>query len=197
MNPPLRLILASAVAALGASLLLGGCASGPATTTNASMVSASRLTAASRTALQVLYTKNETARKLGNTAEGVLVFPEILKGGFIVGAEGGNGVLFTRKGDVSGYYQTIGASYGFQAGLKKFGYALFLMNERDIANLNRADGWDVGTDPSLVVVDSGIAHSLTATTIRGGAFAFFFNERGLMADVSLKGAKITPIAPGP
>ncbi len=184
--------------ALGGLLFLStGCATGPLAGSGTTRPSAHRLTVAARGALQDLYALNETARKLGDTAEGVLVFPGIVKGGFIVGAEAGNGVLFTREADVSGFYQAVGASYGLQAGLKKFGYALFLMNQRDIANLDRAGGWNIGTDPSLVVVDTGAAHSLTTSTIQDGVFAFFFNERGLMADVSLKGAKITRIEPAP
>ena len=78
------------------------------------------VTAASRD----LYGQNEAARALGAKAKAVLVFPDIKKAAFIVGAQYGYGAL--RRGRKTiGYYRTSAASYGFQAGVKKFGYALF------------------------------------------------------------------------
>ena len=69
-----------------------------------------------------------------------------------------------------------------------------MMDDEAFHNLNRSDGWDIGSSPSLVVVDRGIATSLT-TTINKGTYAFFFNQRGLMAGLGLQGSKITRIYP--
>lgn len=183
----LCLVLSIALSALTTS----SCTSGP-----GMQASRSQIASDSRHALDELYAKNSTARKLGRSATGVLVFPKIVKGGLVVGAEGGNGALFTH-GEVSAYYQTAGASYGLQAGVQEFGYALFLMNNSEVRNLNEAKGWEVGASPSLVIVDQGMATSLTTKTIQKGTYAFFFNQKGLMAGLGLKGSKITRIEPGP
>ena len=78
-------------------------------------------------ALENLYAKSPSAKTMGEKAIGILVFPGIVKGGFIVGGQYGEGALF-RDGKTVGYYNTIAASYGLQAGLQKFGYALFFMD---------------------------------------------------------------------
>src|SRR5579864_2867325 len=97
-------------------------------------------------ALRDLYAHNDAARALGAKAKAVLVFPDIKKGAFIVGAQWGYGAL--RKGARTvGYYRTAAASYGFQAGVKKFGYALFFMTDSALTYLDKSGGWAIGTGP--------------------------------------------------
>jgi lipid-binding SYLF domain-containing protein len=147
-----------------------------------------------RAGLRKLYDGSPAAKTVGQTAKAVLVFPRIVKGGFIVGAQGGEGALLSR-GKTLGYYSTVAASYGLQAGIQKFGYALFFMTDSSLAYLNKSGGWELGTGPSLVVVDTGIAKSLTTTTLRKDVYAFFFDQKGLMAGLGLQGSKITKITP--
>jgi lipid-binding SYLF domain-containing protein len=145
-------------------------------------------------ALRNLYSRNEKAKTLGATAKGVLVFPDIKKAAFIVGAQYGYGAL--RKGSRTvGYYRTGAASYGFQAGVKKFGYALFFMTDSALTYLDNSGGWAIGTGPSIVVLDEGAARSLTTTNLRSDVYAFVFSQEGLMGGVGLEGSKITKIAP--
>jgi len=113
----------------------------------------------------------------------------------MVGAMGGNGALIRNDGTIRDFYQTAGASYGLQAGIQKYGYALFLMDSAAFANINRSNGWEVGSSPSLVIVDEGRAASISTTTIDAGTYAFFFNQRGLMGGLGLQGSKITRISP--
>jgi lipid-binding SYLF domain-containing protein len=89
----------------------------------------------------------------------------------------------------------VAASYGLQAGVQTFGYALFLMNQKALAYLEESAGWEIGVGPSLVVVDKGTAAALTTTTARSDVYAFFFDQRGLMAGIGLQGTKITRIHP--
>jgi lipid-binding SYLF domain-containing protein len=145
-------------------------------------------------ALADLYSSTPAARALGEKAAGVLVFPEILKGGFIVAAQYGNGVLF-KNGKAVGYYNTTSGSFGFQAGVQSFGYALFFMTQEDLAYLARSKGWELGVGPSITIVDAGIAGSLSTTTARQGVYAFFFDQKGLMGGLGLQGTKITRIHP--
>lgn len=147
-----------------------------------------------RHALNHLYESTPAARALGGKAAGVLVFPEIIKGGFVVAAQYGNGVLL-KRGTVAGYYNTSSASFGFQAGVQKFGYALFFMTEEDLRYLSDSSGWEIGALPSLTIVDTGVARSLSTTTLQKGMYAFFFEQRGLMGGLSLQGTKITRIHP--
>ena len=146
-------------------------------------------------ALRELYSHNETAKALGAKAKAVLVFPDIRKGAFIVGAQYGFGAL-RRGARTAGYYRTGAASYGFQAGIKKFGYALFFMTDAALAYLDKSGGWAIGTGPSVVVVDQGVARSLTTTNLRSDVYAFVFDQKGLMAGIGIEGSKITRIEPG-
>src|SRR6059036_780305 len=100
------------------------------------------------------------AKVLGSQAKAILVFPRILKAGFMVGAQGGNGAL-RQGGKTVAYYNTVAASYGFQAGVQAFSYALFLKTDSAVEYLDHSGGWELGTGPSLVVVDVGAAKSLT------------------------------------
>lgn len=176
------------------ALCFSNCAHDPVTQANASHASGSKISSDAQAALNDLYSKDANARRLGNKAAGVLVFPEIVKGGFVFGAEGGNGALI-QGGKTTRYYQTAGASFGLQAGVQKFGYALFLMNRTELARLDEAGGWDVGSSPNVVVLDRGKSTELSTAT-GGKSYAYFFSQKGLMAGVSLDGTKITRIHPG-
>jgi lipid-binding SYLF domain-containing protein len=80
-----------------------------------------------------------------------------------------------------------------QAGAKTFGYALFFMNESALAYLDKAAGFQLGVGPSLVVLDSGAAASLTSASITEDIYAFVYNQAGLMGGLGIEGSKITKI----
>ena len=154
---------------------------------------ASKLTRDSQSALQRLYAGSPTAKALGAQATAILVFPSVKKAGFIVGGQYGEGTLF-KGGKAAAHYSTAGVSYGLQAGAQEFGYAMFFMNDNALAQLDKADGFEVGVGPSVVVVDQGMAKSATTTTMKDDIYAFVFGQRGLMAGIGLQGNKITRIA---
>jgi lipid-binding SYLF domain-containing protein len=174
--------------------LVTSCATGPGGThALASSADARKIDQKSRVALEGLYQTNPRARKLAANAEGILVFPDIIKGGLIIGGAYGDGTLYQRNRP-TGYYRSISASYGLQAGLQKHGYALFLMDDAAIRSLNASDGWELGSAPNLVVIDKGAAGSLSTTTLNKGTYAVFFNQKGLMAGLGLQGTKVTRLA---
>ena len=154
--------------------------------------SADDLTSDSRRALQQLVAQNPAAAKCKSKALAVLVFPDVVKAGFIFGAQGGKGILFVH-GRPNGRYRTVAASYGLQAGIQKYGYALFLMNQSAVNWVNNTRGWGIGTGPSVVIVDKGMAHSFTTDTMHSGIYAFTFDQQGLMAGLGLQGSKIMRI----
>lgn len=156
--------------------------------------SAAELDRKAEAGLANLLASHEAARVLAREATAILVFPNIVKGGFLFGGQFGDGALRS-QGRTLGYYRTVSASYGLQAGLQTYGYALFLMNDSALGYLDRSEGWEIGVGPTLVVVDKGTAGALTTTTARSDVYAFFFDQRGLMAGVGLQGTKITRIHP--
>ena len=145
-------------------------------------------------ALQALYQTVPAAKNLAGVAKGILVFPNIIKGGLGIGAQYGEGAL-RENGKTTGYYKTMSASYGLQAGVQTFGYALFFIDDESLAYLKKSKGWELGVGPSVVIVDKGAATSLTTSTIKKGIYAFIFKQKGLMAGVGIQGSKITQITP--
>lgn len=145
-------------------------------------------------ALQKLYASTPVAKELSTIAKGILVFPDIIKGGLIIGGQYGKGAL-RKEGKTIGYYNTVAASYGLQAGVQKFGYALFFITQSALGHLRKSSGWEIGVGPSVVVVDAGLARSLSTTTAKSDIYAFFFDQKGLMAGMGLQGSKISRITP--
>jgi lipid-binding SYLF domain-containing protein len=143
-------------------------------------------------ALEHLYATSPGARALADKAKAILVFPEIVKGGFIVAGQYGDGVL-RERGRTVAYYRSVAASYGYQAGIETFSYALFFLDDESLSYLNKSDGWELGTGPTIVIADEGFAKNLSTTTLQKGVYAFIFGQEGLMAGIGLQGTKITRI----
>jgi lipid-binding SYLF domain-containing protein len=141
-----------------------------------------------------LYRLDHRAASLRQKAAGILIFPRIVKAGFVFGGQGGKGALRV-GGHTRGYYTILAASFGLQAGVQWFSYALFFMNQNALRYLDQSDGWAVGTDPNVVVIDRGLGTTFNSTTLAKDVIAFPFGQRGLMADISLQGSKITTYNP--
>lgn len=139
-----------------------------------------------------LTSENAAAKNLIAGSKGILVFPSIIKAGLVVGGQYGEGALRV-NGATQGYYSTVAASYGLQIGAQKFGYVMVFMNEDAMGYLDSADGWEVGFGPSVVVVDKGMANSLTTATANEDVYVFFFDQQGLMAGLGIQGTKITKL----
>jgi lipid-binding SYLF domain-containing protein len=141
-------------------------------------------------ALTAMFASVPSTRPLAGQAKAVLVFPNIVKAGFLFGAQYGEGAL-RERGKTVGYYNSAAASYGLQAGVQTFGYALFFMSDSAINYLNTSGGFELGVGPSIVVLDAGTARALTTTTMQNDIYAVFFDQRGLMAGLGLQGSKIS------
>ncbi len=142
--------------------------------------------------LQILYKHNPIAETISKNAKEILVFPNVIKAGLIFGGSYGEGVMM-KGSHVEGYYNTVSASWGWQAGAQSYGYVVFLMNDKAKSYLENSEGWSIGVGPTVVVVDAGIAKNLTSTTLQDDAYAFIFDQQGLMVSLSIKGTKITRI----
>jgi lipid-binding SYLF domain-containing protein len=143
-------------------------------------------------ALQTLYKTNPTAESLSKKAKAILIFPKIIKAGLVFGGAYGEGVL-SRSGKVDHYYNSVTASFGWQAGAESYGYVVFLMSDKAVKYLDKSKGWEFGVGPTVVVVNEGIAKNLSTSTLKNDAYAFIFDQQGLMASLSLEGTKISRI----
>jgi len=183
----LRFVAALAIATLA-------CTQGSVLAQDKGKTEAAKLTSASQAALQNLSAGVPLAKELAKTAEAILVFPEITKAGLGIGGQYGEGALL-KKGAAVAYYKTTGASFGLQAGGQKYGYAMYFMNANAVAQLDKANGFEVGVGPSIVVVDEGMGKSTTTKTLDKDVYAFIFSQKGLMAGLGIQGNKITQITP--
>lgn len=156
--------------------------------------SRANLTFESGYALQKLYRSEPFAETIAGQAKAILVFPSIVKAGFIFGGSFGEGVLFYPDNS-SQYYNSLSGSWGLQAGIQSYGYALFLMNDRALEYLDRSDGWELGVGPTIVLVDKGVAKNLSTTTLNDDVYAFVFDQTGLMAGLAIEGSKVSQIDP--
>lgn len=154
----------------------------------------SKLATDSRATLSRLYAKVPAAKTIGSKSVAVLVFPKVTKAGLMVGGQYGEGTLF-KDGKAVAYYNTTGASYGLQAGAQTYGYAMFFMNDKALAQLDSAQGFEIGVGPSVVVMDEGMAKSTTTNTLKDDIYAFIFSQKGLMAGLGLQGNKISRLDP--
>lgn len=145
-------------------------------------------------ALKTLYGESPTAKALGDKAKGILVFPNIVKAGFVVGAQSGDGALL-KKGKKVGYYNASAVSVGLQAGAQSFGFAIFFMSDGAMKSFESSKGFEVGVGPSVVIVDAGAAKDINTLTAKSNVYAFVFGQKGLMAGVGLQGTKITRLNP--
>ena len=143
--------------------------------------------------LQKLFSTNPQARELNKKAIAILVFPSITKAGFMVTGQYGEGVLL-KEGRPSAYFNTAGGSFGLQAGAQQYGYAMFFMKQSALEALYSTQGFEVGTGPSVVVVDQGVATSFSTMNSQKDIYAFIFNQQGLMAGIGIQGNKITQIS---
>ena len=158
--------------------------------------SASAIDRDASAALAKLYQNYPSAKALADKAVGVLIFPSIVKGGFIIAGQFGDGAL-RKHGKTVAYYRSLAASYGFQAGIQAFGYVLFFMDEASLQYLDKSEGFELGVGPSLVMLDTGFGKNLSTTTLQKGVYAFIFDQKGLMGGMGIQGTKITRINPYP
>lgn len=180
-----------ALAVFGAAALmtLGACAlNGRAAAAEDAEVIDLRVTHAEKRMMETV----AGARELLSRAKGVLIIPGITKAGLLVGGAYGEGALKIGEATV-GYYSVGAASFGLQAGVQKFDQALFFMTTGALEKFRRSSGWEMGADAEVVNIDSGMAASLSTTTTQAPVISVTFGQEGLMAGVSLEGAKYTKL----
>lgn len=134
------------------------------------------------------------SRSVLEKARGVLVFGGVVKAGFIVAGEGGEGAL--RIGGRSvGYYSIFSGSVGLQAGGQKRDIIMVFLEDEALKRFQKSSGWKIGGDGTLTLIDTGATGIIDSATLNQPVVGFVVGQTGLMAGVSLDGSKITPLKP--
>ncbi len=142
--------------------------------------------------LSQLHANSPETIDLSGQAVAILVFPKVTKGGLMVGGQFGEGAM-REDGNTTGYYNIAGVSYGFQAGVQHFSYAMFFLNDQALEYFRNNDGWEAGSGPTLVGGDQGWSASMGTNDLQGDIVPIVFGQEGLMAGTSLQGTKISRI----
>jgi len=141
-------------------------------------------------ALDRLHEEIKGSAAVTSKAAGVLVFPGVIKAGFVIGGEGGQGALRV-GGKTRGYYNIMSASVGLQAGAQKRDIIMAFMDAESLKRFEDSDGWKVGADGSVALINVGAGATVDISKIKEPVVAFVVGQSGLMAGVSLDGSKIT------
>jgi lipid-binding SYLF domain-containing protein len=134
----------------------------------------------------------EGANAFLGIAKGVLVFPKVYKAGIGVGGEYGEGALRV-DGKTVDYYSTAAASIGFQLGAQAKSIVVIFTQEPALKKFRESEGWRVGVDGSVALVDVGIGKAVDTTNIKDPVIGFIFGQKGLMYNLTLEGSKFTKL----
>jgi lipid-binding SYLF domain-containing protein len=143
-----------------------------------------------RAALSTLYEAEPGAKALGAQAKGILVFPTVRRAGLVIGGQHGDGALL-KKGKIVDYYTTNAISVGLEAGAQSYSFAVFFMTDAALSKFEKSDGFELGAEANVVVLDAGAAAGASTGTAGAPVYAVAFGQRGLMGGISLQGTRIT------
>jgi lipid-binding SYLF domain-containing protein len=153
---------------------------------------AQEINASVNACLDRFYKQVKGGKELAGKAKGVLVLPGVVKAGLIVGGEYGEGALRVGGKTVS-YYNLAAGSVGFQIGGEAKDIIMMFMTDAALKQFQASKGWEVGVDGNVALVNIGGGERVDFTKMNDPIIAFVFDVKGLMADISLKGAKLTKV----
>jgi lipid-binding SYLF domain-containing protein len=143
-------------------------------------------------AIERFHKQVKGAEEFVKTSKGMLVMPNVVKGAFIVGGEYGQGALRIGGKSVD-YYNTISGSFGFQIGGESKDIILLFMTDEALENFRASKGWEAGVDGNVALISVGAGGRADTTTLKDPIVGFVFDAKGLIADISLKGAKFSKL----
>ena len=153
---------------------------------------AGEINASVNAALNRFYKQVGGAKEFMAQAKAVLVMPNVTKAGFFAGGQYGEGALRI-GGKTAGYYNLVAGSFGFTFGAQRMDIIIAFMTDEALQGFRKVDGWEIGIDGNVALITIGAGTRLDTTTARDPIVGFVFDAKGLMADLSLKGAKFTRI----
>ena len=186
MNKRLFIASLAAVAVLAAGCTVSGSGTGdPAARRKA-------IDASVDSALSTLFQQVQGSQDLVGRAAGVLVFPNVMEAGFVFGASRGQGALRVGGRTVS-YHATTSGSFGLQAGAQSTAVFVLFMTQDALQRFQNSSGWTVGADASVTLIAAGANAQVTTTTAQQPVIGYVLSNRGLMAGVTLDGARVTKL----
>ncbi len=189
-----NLVLKAAAALVVGSLALAGCTTTPDKPANAATNASKRqaIDASVDATLSRLYSTVRGSRELVAKSRGVLVFPDVIQAGLIIGGQTGNGALRV-GGATVGYYNTSSLSVGLQAGAQSKAIVFLFMTQDALDKFRNSDGWAAGADASVALVKMGANGAIDTTTATAPVEVIVLTYAGLMGDVSISGTKVTKL----
>ena len=154
--------------------------------------SAAEIDAEVNASLKQFESEVPAAAELVNKAAGVLVFPSVIKAGLGIGGEYGEGALRI-DGKTADYYATAAGSFGLQIGAQSKTVVILFMTQDALSEFRGSDGWEAGVDGSVAMVQVGAGGSIDTTNIKDPIIGFVFGQKGLMANLTLEGSKMTKL----
>lgn len=161
-------------------------------TTCAEAKTANEINVSVNEAMNRFYKQVDGAKEFMAQAKAVLVMPNVTKAGFFAGGQYGEGALRV-GGKTAGYYNLVAGSFGFTFGVERMDIIIAFMTDDALQGFRKVAGWEVGVDGNIALVSVGGGKRLDTTTLRDPIVGFVFDAKGLMVDLSLKGAKFTKI----
>lgn len=189
-----NLVLKAAAALIVGSLALTGCTTTPDKPDNAATNASKRqsIDASVDATLSRMYSTVKGSRELVAKSRGVLVFPEVIQAGFIVGGQSGNGALRV-GGSTVGYYNTSSLSVGLQAGAQSKAIVFLFMTQQALDEFRGSDGWAAGAGASVALVKMGANGAVDSNTATAPVEVLVLTNAGLMGDLSVNGTKVTKL----
>jgi len=186
------LALKAAAAVMLGSLALAGCTTTRDKPDNAATSASKResIDSSVNATISRLYSTVPGSRELVAKSRGVLVFPNVLQAGFIVGGQSGNGALRV-GGSTVGYYNTSSLSVGLQAGAQSKAIVFLFMTQDALDSFRKSEGWSAGADASVAVVKVGANGAVDSNTVTAPVEVLVLTNAGLMGDLSVNGTKVT------
>ena len=143
-------------------------------------------------AIERFYKQVKGAKEFVKASKGMLVMPNVIKGAFIIGGEYGEGALRVGGKSVD-YYNTIAGSIGFQIGGQAKDIFLLFMTDEALKNFRASSGWEAGVDGNVALITIGAGERADTTTSKDPIVGFVIDAKGLIADLSIKGAKFSKL----
>ena len=143
-------------------------------------------------ALKRFYRQVKGAREFAGNAKGLLIMPSVMKAAFIIGGEYGEGALRI-NGKTADYYNIVSGSFGFQIGAEAKDIVIAFMTDDALSGFRKSKGWEAGLDGNVALITVGAGERVDTRTSKDPIVGFVFDVKGLIADISLKGAKFTKL----
>ena len=126
------------------------------------------------------------------SAKGVLIFPSVIKAGFGIGGETGEGALRI-DGKTADYYRTSAGSFGFQFGVQSKAVYVVFLDQAALDGFRNSSGWKAGVDGSVALVELGAAGSIDTKNISDPIIGFVLTNKGFMYNLTLEGSKYSKL----